>query len=123
MRLPNYEAAEIPKEKITGYLLSATHRDGRHKAAFFMECGFSAASWQALAEALRRHAACGEVAKREETPFGTRYTVEGLLGTPDGRSVKFRLVWFVEQGGVAPRLVTAHPLPRGQKPGQNGEAC
>jgi len=112
MTLPNCEAALIPKEKITGYLLSTTHRDGRHKAAFFMACGFSIGRWQQLAQALRQHAADGEVTKKEETPFGVRYTVEGALHTPEGRSVNLRVIWFVEQGEVLPRLVTAYPLPR-----------
>jgi hypothetical protein len=36
MRLPNVAAAVVPPEKITGYLLSTEHRDGQHKAAFFL---------------------------------------------------------------------------------------
>jgi hypothetical protein len=39
MKLPNHEHALVPQEKITGYLLSLTHRDGRHKAAFFVSFG------------------------------------------------------------------------------------
>jgi hypothetical protein len=42
MKLPNVEAAVISEDKITGYLLSTTHRDGRHKAAFFLGFGFTA---------------------------------------------------------------------------------
>lgn len=36
MKLPNVEAVVVSEDKITGYLLSPTHRDGRHKAAFFL---------------------------------------------------------------------------------------
>jgi hypothetical protein len=35
MKLPNYEQVVITREKVVDYLLSDTHRDGRHKAAFF----------------------------------------------------------------------------------------
>ena len=42
MMLPNYEQAIAPQRKITEYLLSFTHRDGRGKAAFFAHFGFSA---------------------------------------------------------------------------------
>lgn len=112
MKLPNVKRVEIPKEKITGYLLSVTHRDGRHKAAFFMAHGFSVEDWETLAKALRRHAAENEVAKTEQTPFGTRYVVEGPFQTPDGRNPMVRVVWFVERGATTPRLATAYPLKR-----------
>jgi hypothetical protein len=55
MKLPNLENAQIPPAKITDYLLSFTHRDGRHKAAFFTRFGFSADNWEIMA------AACGLV--------------------------------------------------------------
>jgi len=41
MKLPNAEHAIVPGPKITHYLLSETHRDGRHKAAFFRSFGFT----------------------------------------------------------------------------------
>lgn len=112
MKLPNLDQAEIPKEKITNYLLSIAHRDGRHKATFFMQYGFSPENWAALAEALRRHAADNEIMKIEQTPFGTRYIIEGPLSTPDGRNPLVRVVWFVEHNEVIPRLATAYPLKR-----------
>ena len=36
LKLPNYENAVVSEAKITGYLLSTKHRDGRSKAEFFM---------------------------------------------------------------------------------------
>lgn len=110
MKLPNLEQAEIPQEKITGYLLSTTHRDGRHKASFFLHYGFSAENWETLADALRRHASENEVCKTEPTAFGTRYVAEGPLQAPDSRTPIVRVVWFVERRKTVPRLVTAYPL-------------
>jgi hypothetical protein len=61
MKLPNLEQAIVPPEKITDYLLSITHEDGKHKAAFFMGFGFTVESWEELAEALIDHAAKQDV--------------------------------------------------------------
>lgn len=110
MKLPNFEAAAVPEEKITDYLLSATHRDGRHKAAFFFGFGFTAGAWETLRAALLKHAAEHEVSKAENTPYGVRYVLEGTIETPDGRTPGIRSVWFLESDQNAPRFVTAYPL-------------
>ena len=34
MKLPNFQLARVPAAKITEYLLSEVHRDGKHKARF-----------------------------------------------------------------------------------------
>ena len=59
---------------------------------------------------LRRHAADYEVARTENSPFGARYVVEGIMATPDGRDPLVRTVWFVDTGAETPRFVTAYPL-------------
>jgi hypothetical protein len=115
MPLPNADRAIIPRPKLTDYLLSITHRDGRGKAAFFGAFGFSATAWEDFAAALRRHAIAGKVARIEETPFGTIYTVEGSLLAPDGRAPLVRVVWFIAATETLPRLVTAYPL-KGARP-------
>lgn len=115
MRLPNHEQAIVPQPKITDYLLSFTHRDGRSKAMFFTRFGFSVAVWMEFARALRQHAAQHDVVATEDTPFGTSYAVEGALPTPDGRAPHVRVVWFIDAGEGVPRLVTAYPVRGGSK--------
>ena len=110
MKLPNHEGAIVPRAKIVEYLLSSTHREGRGKARFFTRFGFSVDSWETLAEALLHHAADHKVAEVEPSPFGTRYVVDGIMKTPDGRTPNVRSVWFIETGEDLPRFVTAHPL-------------
>ncbi len=110
MKLPNYEKAVVPKAKITDYLLSLTHRDGCSKARFFMRFGFSAEQWEIFAEALKRHAADNEIAKTEASYFGTRYVIEGILFSSDGRNPSVRSVRFVENESDIPFFVTAYPL-------------
>jgi hypothetical protein len=112
MRVPNSNAAVVPRAKITGYLLSDTHPDGKHKARFFEAFGFRLDDWQALEQALRAHVANHEAAKVEPSPFGIRYVVEGKMSAPDGRSPFVRTVWFIAGDETTPRFATAYPLRR-----------
>jgi hypothetical protein len=110
--LISYEHAVVSETKITGHLLSTKHRDGRRKAEFFMRLGFSSDAWEDLVKALLQHAAENEVAKIEDSPFGTRYIIEGALSAPGRRGAVVRSVWFIETGEQIPRFVTAYPLQR-----------
>lgn len=112
MRLPFGERSSVGGEKILEYLLSPTHPQGRHKAAFFAAFGFRREDWRELAEALREHAIRHEIADIEKTSFGTRYTVEGIMLTSDGRAPNIRAVWFIDAEEELPRFVTAYPLRR-----------
>jgi len=85
MKLPNAENAVVEREKITDYLLSASHRYGASKARFFGAFGFALEEWWTLAEALRKHGRDHDVTKVRETGFGPRYEVEGGISAPDGR--------------------------------------
>lgn len=112
MLLPHAEVAEIPEAKVRHYLLSKEHKDGRSKALFFEQFGFKSDMWMVLLAALKEHARVHEVSKIETTPFGTKYTIDGVLNTPTGDMPNVRVVWFVERDEEIPRLVTAHPLAR-----------
>jgi len=108
MKLTGLDAAVAPEGKVVGYLLSPTHRAGRGKAAFFCRFGFAAEKWQELVAALVLHAAEHDVKITEESRFGTKYVIEGVLNTPDGRNPTVRVVWFLGRKHTAPRLVTAY---------------
>ena len=110
MKLPNAERAVAPSRKITHYLLSTTHGDGQHKAAFFQGFGFKPEAWEVLASALLNHVRTHEVTAIVPTPFGQNYVVEGSLPTPDGRSPNVRAVWFVANREEIATLATAYPL-------------
>jgi hypothetical protein len=79
---------------------------------FFIRFGFAAARWEELANALRRHAFDNEIVLEERSAFGTRYVIDGILQSPDGRSLNVRTAWFIYKEGGAPRFITAHPLRR-----------
>ena len=100
----------VEREKIADYLLNSAHRYGASKARFFTAFGFQVEAWEVLAEAVREHGRTHEVARVWETGFGPRYTVEGALNTPGGRRPQVRTVWQLDEGAVAPRLISAYPL-------------
>jgi hypothetical protein len=110
MNLPNAQLAFVEREKIVDYLLNPLHRYGASKARFFASFGFQAQEWERFAAALLEHGRRDEVSKAKETGFGPRYEIEGEVTAPDGRRPRVRTVWQVDEGKVAPRLITAYPL-------------
>lgn len=110
MILPNAENLIVEREKIVDYLLNTGHRLGASKARFFLQFGFRLDNWNEMAEALREHGQTHLVTATTDTPFGPRYAVDGELNTPSGQRPRIRTVWQFDNGEIAPRLITAHPL-------------
>lgn len=115
MKLPNIQNAEIPRTKITDYLLSSTSRAGKAKAKFFMTFGFARKKWKEVVKSLIHHAEENEISGIKRTIFGTKYIIDGFMKSPDGSSLNVRSVWFIDDDGDHPRFVTAHPLKRRKK--------
>jgi hypothetical protein len=109
MKLSDVGPLVVPEAKVVGYLLSPTHPDGRHKAAFFGSFGFAVERWQELASALQAHGRATDVALAMSTEFGRKYVVKGPLVSPDGRNPSVLSVWIVENGSTDVVLVTAYP--------------
>ena len=112
MKLPNFEQAWVPKEKITGYLLVTYHKQGGSKADRFIEFGFSIEQWEFLGQALIAHCRNNEVINTESTEFGMKYVIEGDIETPSGTPLYVRSIWQTDWGTESPRLVTAYPIGR-----------
>ena len=110
MKLPDGDRAHVNRAKITGYLLSLAHPDGRGKAAFFMLFGFRIEQWEVLAETLRLLGCSNPVTGVMASAHGTRYTVDDPLRSADGRAPMVRTVWIAEPDIPGPRLITAYPL-------------
>jgi hypothetical protein len=110
VKIPNAKSAVVEREKIVDYLLNPAHRYGASKARFFSALGFQVEHWQILAAALHEHARQHDVRRFRETGFGPRYEVEGPLRAQDGRQPRVRTVWQMDEGQLAPRLITAYPL-------------
>ena len=110
MRLPNAHLALVERAKVAEYLLNLRHRYGASKARFFLKFGFQMDEWEVFAEALREHAQRHEIIVVRQTRWGPRYEIDGELKAPDGRQPRIRTVWQVDEGQIAPRLITAYPL-------------
>jgi hypothetical protein len=108
-RLPAIDAAVIDGSKLTGYLLSRAHPQGAAKARFLEAFGFRRDCPDVLRAALVDHARDHDIASVHETPFGTKYEIDGHLVAPDGRRPVVRAIWFVAAGETTPRLVTLVP--------------
>lgn len=108
MYLPGLEYAVVDMRKIIEYLLSEENSEG--KAVFFKAFGFRTSEWEVLSTALREHAAKYPVAQSATNQHGTKYIIEGEIQAPDGRMPRIRVVWIIDQGKTAPRLVTAYPI-------------
>ncbi|WP_028567248.1 DUF6883 domain-containing protein [Salisaeta longa] len=108
MRLPNRYKAYVPREKLSGDLLSRSHAVGKSKARFFRAHGYDEETADHLARDRLNVAHQNEVVEVAESPHDATYVVEGTLRTPRGTTVSVRTVWIVASED-APRFVTAYP--------------
>ena len=108
MRLPFADQAIVPESKLTGYLLSASHPEGRHKARFFRSVGFNLDDSDLLRAGLLRLAQSTEM---EESlfPYGAKYVGVGGLTSPSGVTIPLLTVWILRDNMPPPLFVTAYP--------------
>lgn len=110
MKLPHRKNAYIPKEKLTDYILSETHADGKLKAKLFRKFGFNETNVSLLEKSLLNIAYKQEVKDIVESIHGTKYVIDGKIKTPRGKILKIRTVWILEPNKNAPRFVTTYPV-------------
>lgn len=108
MKMPGYESANVPIEKITEYLLSSSHPRGSLKAKWFNALGYRVEKPAELAESLLSLAGA-DVMSSEQTDYGTKYVIVGELTGPGGRTAGVYSIWMLPDGASGPRLVTAYP--------------
>jgi len=97
MQLPISSEAEVSREKIVGYLLNPEHPDGAGKAAFFFTVGFRVERGEELASALKGLTERVPVTRSVDSPHGSKYILDGPIGTPSGRIVTVRTIWIVDK--------------------------
>ena len=110
--LPNCQNAQIADAKLYKYLLNHQHPDGKSKARFYEQIGYTATDTE-TAEQLRtdllRLACSGTVEKIIVNAQGEKYVVVGSIDAPNGKPYNLLTVWAVEPPDFAPRLITAYP--------------
>jgi hypothetical protein len=110
LRLPLCEDVEVPRRKITEYLLNLDHPVGAPKARFFVGRGFRTDNPDELEAALIHHACRGVVVGTEMNRWGTKYVVGGRVDGADGAPMSLRSVWIQVTESDAPTFVTAYPV-------------
>ena len=108
--LPNKSAAYVSTRKIVEYLLSETHTAGKSKAKLFRSFNFDETNVNQFEQGLIKIAQNESVTETTETPYGTKYVVDGELETPRGIIIHLRTIWIIETGEKIPRFVTAYPF-------------
>ena len=109
MLLPFSDKAFVSLTKLTDYLLNLNHAGGGSKAAFFTSLGYNHLNIHQFTLALLDIAETEQVTKIFNTAFGTKYIIDRVLLTPNGRNPLITTVWIIENQSDIPKLVTAYP--------------
>jgi len=108
--VPNTQYAIVDRRKLDEYLLSPHHPVGRNKAHVFAHCGYDLGHIDELVGELKRIVTEGQLVEVIESPYGSKYIVDGKLDCAHGTTLGIRTVWIVEIHSLAPRFVTAYPV-------------
>ena len=102
------EAAIIPREKLTGYLL--VYQPESDKSQFLAQAGFHSDNPDALETAIREMLKTHDAVLDKQTPFGDMYRVEGTLKGIHTHDLLVVTVWIMrtEEEGLY-RFVTLKP--------------
>lgn len=109
MTVPNADRAIIATDKLTGYLLNASHKRGGPKARLLLSVGYRSDNPEPLESDLRAQHLSLDVTRTHENAYGVVYEIEGPIRTPNGRSIRFCSVWQVDTGSDVPRFITMYP--------------
>lgn len=98
----------VPREKLSGYLLSTTHPIGRYKSTFFLGLGYTPDVPEKLEAALKALLAIS-AEPGEVTPYGQKVLSRGPITGPNGQIGRIQAVWIILTGDILIRFVTAYP--------------
>ena len=108
MKLPNRKNANIKREKLTDYLLSRTHKDGKSKAKFFRGIGFNETNIDDFEKALLKIGKSNKVKEvdKRKSKYVIKYIIYGLIDAPNGKQYKVKTVWAINVSSKKPHLST-----------------
>lgn len=109
MPIPNADRAIIALEKLTGYLLNASHKRGGAKARLLISLGYQPAVPERLAADLRTQHLSLNAMRTSQNAYGVSYRIEAEIVTPSGKSVRFCSIWQIDAGTETPRFITMYP--------------
>lgn len=109
MSIPNADRAIIADERLTEYLLSASHKRGGAKARLLMSLGYQTTVPERLVADLRAQHLSLDATRTSLNAYGVSYRIEGEIATPSGKSVRFCSIWQIDTGTETPRFITMYP--------------
>jgi hypothetical protein len=112
-RLPGYEEAVVPPEKLCGYALNFEHETGRHKARVFKGAlGIEQQDWRYLHDQIIEGLPESEAILHHETIRETvrwqNWTVPILVAGRNSHSGYVKTVWTIRADDRKPKLTTAY---------------
>ncbi|WP_404980513.1 DUF6883 domain-containing protein [Carboxydichorda subterranea] len=84
-------------------------RRSPRETSVFRAPGFTRETERKLTAAILEIARRGQLVTAVDSPYGTKYIVDGILTGPTGRVASVITVWVVEPDDPRPRFVTAYP--------------
>ena len=109
MKIPFADNAIVDIEKISDYLLSSDHPQGKSKSAFFRRFGFSIDNAFKLREEILKIPQNFNVVYQIDSPYGVKYIIDGEVSSLGGVIFKIRSIWIIEHDMNYPRFITAYP--------------
>lgn len=109
MSIPNADRAIIAVEKLTEYLLNASHKRGGAKARLLINLGYQTTVSERLVADLRAQHLSLDATRTSLNAYGVSYRIEGDIVTPCGKSVRFCSIWQIDTGTERPRFITMYP--------------
>lgn len=105
MRLP--DDTLIALEKMTEYLLRWRPEDD--KSAFLAQAGYSLANADRLLADIRAQLMPLEAQFMEDTEYGAKYVIGGVLTGPNGRTLRVLAIGMTEEATGQTKFITLYP--------------
>lgn len=105
MKLPNDTI--IAEAKITKYLLKFLVEDD--KSLFLARANYTQDNWQQLEQDLREQILPLDATPTEETRYGNKYEIRGILTGPNGRGLPVVTIWMTEFPSQKTKFITLYP--------------
>ena len=105
MKLP--DDTLIASEKLTRYLLQQRVEDD--KSAFLAQAGYTLENADRLLADIRSQLLRLEAEFLDQTEYGPKYRIRGMLIAPNGRTLRVVTIWMTDDATGQTRFITLYP--------------
>ena len=97
----------IAREKLADYLLRKLPEND--KSGFLAQAGYTPAHAERLESDLRDQILIREAQFVEQTEYGGKYSIQGSLTGPNGRTLNVVTIWMTEGASGLTKFITLYP--------------